>query len=171
LAFGTVLSYIAFRSLYYSYLGNENMRDKPVQIWIRNIPQKFADLPLQNEPKNLRVCHLQTNQKNLCAHLWTLCPALPRALQNAIKRFTKRLVLFRSGRIFLPVWPKSSPRTWQQCTSESFALGFVLFGVGRHILNIVRNCSGKKSVNILNILAYPRRFLKTLTGKQTFIKI
>jgi hypothetical protein len=37
----------------------------------------------------LRVCHLQTNQIIFCAHLWTLCPGLPRALQNAIKRFTK----------------------------------------------------------------------------------
>jgi hypothetical protein len=33
-------------------------------------PKKFADLRLQNEPKNLRICNLRTNRKNLLAHLW-----------------------------------------------------------------------------------------------------
>jgi|688.fasta_scaffold668368_1 hypothetical protein len=32
-------------------------------------PQKFADLFLRNEPKNLRICNLQTNKQNLPAHL------------------------------------------------------------------------------------------------------
>ncbi len=33
-------------------------------------PQEFADVRLQNEPKNLRICDMRTNRKNLRAHLW-----------------------------------------------------------------------------------------------------
>ncbi len=32
-------------------------------------PQKVADLQLRNEPKNLPICDLRTNKKNLRAHL------------------------------------------------------------------------------------------------------
>ncbi len=36
------------------------------------IPQIFADLRLQNEPKNLRICDLRTNKQILRAHLYDL---------------------------------------------------------------------------------------------------
>jgi hypothetical protein len=33
-------------------------------------PNKFADLRSRNEPKNLRICDLQTFKKSLLAHVW-----------------------------------------------------------------------------------------------------
>jgi hypothetical protein len=47
LAFGTVLSYMAFLNLKYTYVGKKNIKVKPIRIWIRNtalFPCKFADL-------------------------------------------------------------------------------------------------------------------------------
>jgi hypothetical protein len=48
---------------------------KKLRVWDLRIgtPQKFANLRLRNEPKNLRICDLRTNQKNVGAHPFPFC--------------------------------------------------------------------------------------------------
>ncbi len=102
LVFWTVLSNKAFRSLNYFLctLGKENIRGKPMRIWIRNTVfclanlqiaicglghqgnsricglwtgthKKLMDLRLRNEPKNYRICDMRTDTK-ICL-LWSAC--------------------------------------------------------------------------------------------------
>jgi hypothetical protein len=83
LVLGTVLSYMAFRRLKYSKVGKENIRGKPMRIWIGHTAfflvnlricdlrtgtqRNFTDLRLII--KNLRIFHLRTGTPHKFADL------------------------------------------------------------------------------------------------------
>ncbi len=47
------------------WINHKNLRI--CDFWA-NTPKKFADMQLQNERKNLRICNLRTFKKSLLAH-------------------------------------------------------------------------------------------------------
>jgi hypothetical protein len=49
-------------------INHYNFADLLFADWV-GIPQKFADLQLRNEPKNLRICDLQTSKTFACPPL------------------------------------------------------------------------------------------------------
>jgi hypothetical protein len=57
----TVLSYMACRSLKYSYVGKDDIRGKPMRIWSRNTEFFLA---------NLRMCDLRTGIQRKSVDLW-----------------------------------------------------------------------------------------------------
>ncbi len=75
---------MTFHSLKYTYLVKNNIKSKPMHIWIRTTlflatlcirelrtgtpGKKFADLRLRNELKNLRIFDLRNKKQNLRAH-------------------------------------------------------------------------------------------------------
>ncbi len=59
--FGFRNSYMALRSLKYCYVGKENIRDKPIRIWIRNTACFLA---------NLQICDLRNRTPRKFADLW-----------------------------------------------------------------------------------------------------